>query len=106
RKNRIRYPERRQVHRGISRRPARARVLHAAVERLLLVRITVALMPSCVIGRRRAAACAGERGRALRQASELTARCGRTGRLTSGQGWPWIPTTPINTREETCSIIR
>src|SRR5262249_21295417 len=23
-----------------------------------------------------------------------------TGRLTSGQGWPWIPTAPIDTREE------
>src|SRR5437899_10349945 len=22
------------------------------------------------------------------------------GRLTSGQGWPWIPTAPIDTREE------
>jgi hypothetical protein len=31
------------------------------------------------------------------QASELT---GRTGRLTSGQGWPWIATAPIDTREE------
>jgi hypothetical protein len=29
----------------------------------------------------------------------LTAR-GHTGRLTSGQGWPWTPTAPIDTREE------
>src|SRR5215813_11729673 len=32
------------------------------------------------------------------QGPELTRR-GHTGRLTSGQGWPWIPTTPIDTRE-------
>ena len=24
-----------------------------------------------------------------------------TGRLTSGQGWPWIPTAPIDTKEIT-----
>ena len=33
------------------------------------------------------------------QGSELTARRGHKGRLTSGQGWPWIPTAPIDTRE-------
>ena len=27
----------------------------------------------------------------------------REGRLTSGQGWPWIPTAPIDTRDETIS---
>jgi hypothetical protein len=43
----------------------------------------------------------GREGFRAQPVQELTeAVRGLTGRLTSGQGWPWIPTTPIDTREE------